>query len=184
MCFGSVGKGNVINEKLSSDKHIHDYIMKFIGTEIQKIPGASFIFEFSVAVFQPIYLKPKPSFADELGGNGKSSRVEHERLNPDGILIRDNEKIFVEITRCSEEEVGNRIKLKLDRLKEIAESHNAKYCILVLTKPDGAIHEEGVSIFDEYGEQFALSRYSRERTEFEVDGRYSDENMLNWPALS
>jgi len=50
-------------------------------------------------------------------------------------------------------------------------------CVIILTKQEGEIHEEGtISILDEYGKQSGKTRHTRERTTFDVHHRYEDDN--------
>ena len=70
-----------------------------------------------------------------------------------------------------------RFKTKVNRLAEVAKLHNAKYCVIILTKHEGEIFEKGtISIFEEYGKQSAQTRYTRERMTFDEHHRYADEN--------
>ena len=116
-------------------------------------------------MFHPIFLKP--------GADGK---VDHERLHPDGILTSGDKKIFIEFSRCPENLASERIKTKVRRLREVAKLHNAGFCVVVLTKHEGKILEEGsISIFDEYGKQSAKTRFTRERSTFDEHHRYEDD---------
>ena len=111
----------------------------------------------------PIFLKP--------GADGK---VDQERLHPDGILMSGDRKVFIEFSRCPESLASERIKIKVN--KEVAKSHNAEYCVIILTKQEGEIFEEGsISIFDEYGKQSAKTRFTRERTTFDEHHRFEDD---------
>ena len=77
-------------------------------------------------------------------------------------------------------EVSARFKTKEARLAEVAKLHNAKYCVIILTKHEGEIFEKGtISIFEEYGKQSAQTRYTRERMTFDEHHRYVDENYAN-----
>ena len=49
-------------------------MMRYLGDEFKKIPGMSFIHEFTDTMFHPIFLK-----------QGADGKVDHERLHPDGI---------------------------------------------------------------------------------------------------
>ena len=107
----------------------------------------------------PIFLKP--------GADGK---VDQERLHPDGILMSGDRKVFIEFSRCPESLASERIKIKVN--KEVAKSHNAEYCVIILTKQEGEIFESGtISIFEEYGKQSAKTRFTRERTTFDEHHR-------------
>ena len=163
--FGSGNKANVDGEKWSSDTFIHNEVMRYLGDEFKKISGLSFIHEFTDAMFHPIFLKP--------GADGK---VDHERLHPDGILTSGAKKIFIEFSRCPENLASERIKTKVRRLREVAKLHNAGFCVVVLTKHEGKILEEGsISIFDEYGKQSAKTRFTRERSTFDEHYCYEDD---------
>jgi len=114
---------------------------------------------------------------------GADGNVDRERLHPDGILMSGDVKVFIEIFRCPESQVSGRIKEKTKRLAEVAQMHNAQYCFVILTKHEGKIHEEGtISIFDEYGKQSAKTRFTRERTTFDEQHRYTDENYAKVTA--
>jgi|TARA_B110000305_G_C19354324_1_gene595929 hypothetical protein len=54
--------------------------------------------------------------------------------------------------------------------------NKAGFCVVVLTKQEGEILEEGsISIFDEYGKQSAKTRFTRERSTFDEHHRYEDD---------
>jgi len=120
--FGTGNKANVAGEKLSSDTYIHNELMRYLGDEIKKIPGLCYTHEFTDAMVRLIFLKP--------GADGK---VEQERLHPDGILMSGDRKIFMEFSRCPESLASDRIKTKVNRLQEVARSHNAGFCVVYIS---------------------------------------------------
>ena len=81
----------------------------------------------------------------------------------DGIVTFENTNIFLEFC-CSASLAKERVKAKLRRLAPIAKINEAEHCVIVLTKPEGQIFEEGsFKLFEEFGKQVAHSRYTRER---------------------
>ena len=107
---------------------------------------------------------------------GADGKVDHKRLHPDGILTSGDKKIFIEFSRCPENLASERIKTKVRRLREVAKLHNAGFCVVVLTKQEGKILEEGsISIFDEYGKQSAKTRFTRQRSTFDEHHCYEDD---------
>jgi hypothetical protein len=140
--------------------------MTQLGNEMKKIPGLAFTHEFTEGMFKPILLRP-----------GADGQVEHEKLHPDGILMSGDVKVFIEFSRCPANQVRTRMKEKADRLAEVAKLHNAQYCVIILTKPEGEFHVGGsISIFDEYGKQSAITRLSREWVTRDEHYRYEEEN--------
>ena len=74
--FGPGNKANVLGEKYSSDKFVHNAIMEFVADETQKVKGLSFTCESSLTFRYPILLKP---------GVDDASPADREELYVDGI---------------------------------------------------------------------------------------------------
>ncbi|CAL6338659.1 unnamed protein product [Bathycoccus prasinos] len=79
--------------ELLENRAVHDF------NALKRLPGALFINEFSEGMELPIFLSrpntSSPDFDDE------HILPAHERLHPDGILIIDNVKSYLEFSRCS-----------------------------------------------------------------------------------
>ena len=106
-----------------------------------------------------------------------------EKLVCDGVATFENTNVYLEFSRCSASLAEERIKTKLRRLAPIAESNKADHCVIVLTKPEGQILEEGsFKFFEEYGKQVAHSRYTRERPDENPLDRVDDETFAKVQA--
>ena len=90
--FVPANKANVLGEKFSSDKFVHNAIMEFVADETQKVKGVSFARESSLAFRYPILLKP---------GVDEASPADPEELHVDGIVTFENTNVFLEFSRCS-----------------------------------------------------------------------------------
>ena len=164
--FGPGNKANVLGEKFSSDKFIYNTIMEYTADETKTVKGISFARESSLAFRHPIFFKPSVD---------GSSPADTEELHVDGIATFENTNVFLEFSRCSASSAKARVQTKLHRLADIASKNETKHCVIVLTKPEGQIFEEGsFKFFEEYGKQVAHSRYTRERPDENPLDRYDD----------
>ena len=79
----------------------------------------------------------------------------------DGIVTFENTIVFLDFSRCSASLAKERVKTKLRRLAPTAELNAVEHCVIVLTKQEGQIFEDGS--FEEFGKQAAHARSTRER---------------------
>ena len=172
---GACNKANVVGEKANSDTYIHNQAAEYIGSEIKKLSNMTFINEFGSHEHTPIKLNSKFS-AFQKKDDRKAPDVEW--LHADGYFTSGNHSSYLEISRCSEEDMVKRLDEKEARLKPIAQSQGSQYSIVVLSKPHAGIEERGLSVFDAIAENHVKLRYVRDVTSDEVDGRYNDENLF------
>ena len=173
--YGACNKANVVGEKANSDTYIHNQAAEYIGSEIKKLSNMTFINEFGSHEHTPIKLNSKFS-AFQKKDDSKAPGVEW--LHADGYFTSGNHSSYLEISRCSEEDMVKRLDEKEARLKPIAQSQGSQYSIVVLSKPHAGIEERGLSVFDAIAENHVKLRYVRDVTSEEVDGRYNDENLF------